>query len=241
MGREAQIIPELTDPQSGSVLIFGWRRVWYRWRVAKWTACHCGVTLRNKPKTEVSSFRCLSSRFPILAGTAGKCAPSFEDKAWKLGAQLLQEIHSKKSDELANGRIICQYWNYEMGPRANHCDGCTPLSGTGAFSQGSPPSVETMSLCTKGCHRKWLTAKTMATPTPDGNEKVEVAFWSTGKVGMTELPTTRTSPLAAATTGLKGLEAIIPIRSHTSYINYYRFQWSLSITWGYLGEDIDVL
>ena len=50
-----------------------------------------------------------------------------------------------------------------------------------------------------------------------------------------------TIPLAAATTGVKGLEAIIPIAPNTSYYHYYRSNGLVRSPGGYLGEDIDVL
>ena len=47
--------------------------------------------------------------------------------------------------------------------------------------------------------------------------------------------------LAAATTGVDGLEAIIPIAPGTSYYHYYRSNGLVRSPKGYLGEDADVL
>ena len=66
-------------------------------------------------------------------------------------------------------------------------------------------------------------------------------YWSTGKVGMTGTSYNGTLPLAAATTGVEGLEAIIPIAPNTSYYHYYRSNGLVRSPGGYLGEDIDVL
>ncbi len=74
----------------------------------------------------------------------------------------------------------------------------------------------------------------------DSDETVE-AFWSTGKVGMTGTSYNGTLPLAAATTGVQGLEAIIPIAPNTSYYHYYRSNGLVRHPGGYMGEDIDVL
>ena len=71
-------------------------------------------------------------------------------------------------------------------------------------------------------------------------EEVE-AYWSTGKVGMTGTSYNGTLPLAAATTGVDGLEAIIPIAPNTSYYHYYRSYGLVRSPGGYLGEDVDVL
>jgi X-Pro dipeptidyl-peptidase len=50
-----------------------------------------------------------------------------------------------------------------------------------------------------------------------------------------------TLPLAAATTGVEGLEAIIPLSANTSYYQYYRANGLVRSPGGYLGEDVDVL
>ena len=75
---------------------------------------------------------------------------------------------------------------------------------------------------------------------PDGDEEV-VADWCTGKVGMTGTSYNGTIPLAAATTGVEGLEAIIPVAPNTSYYHYYRSNGLIRHPCGYLGEDIDCL
>jgi glycosidase len=50
-----------------------------------------------------------------------------------------------------------------------------------------------------------------------------------------------TLPLAAATTGVKGLEVVIPVSPNTSYYHYYRSNGLVRSPGGYLGEDVDVL
>src|SRR5690606_30926070 len=59
--------------------------------------------------------------------------------------------------------------------------------------------------------------------------------------GMTGTSYNGTIPLAAATTGVEGLEAIIPIAPNTSYYHYYRSNGLVRSPGGYLGEDVDVL
>lgn len=76
----------------------------------------------------------------------------------------------------------------------------------------------------------------------DRDRKTEVkADWCTGKVGMTGVSYNGTLPLAAATTGVEGLEAIIPMAPNTSYYHYYRSHGLVRHPGGYMGEDIDVL
>lgn len=86
----------------------------------------------------------------------------------------------------------------------------------------------------------WLNGRAKGFATPDGSEEV-VADWSTGKVGMTGTSYNGTLPLAAATTGVDGLEAIIPVAPNTSYYHYYRSHGLVRHPGGWLGEDIDFL
>jgi X-Pro dipeptidyl-peptidase len=111
--------------------------------------------------------------------------------------------------------------------------------GTG-LSQGCPTvGGENESLAPKAVI-DWLNGRARGFTTPDGDERVE-AFWSTGQVGMTGTSYNGTLPLAAATTGVDGLEAIIPIAPNTSYYHYYRSNGLVRSPGGYLGEDVDVL
>ena len=86
----------------------------------------------------------------------------------------------------------------------------------------------------------WLNGRAAGYTAPDGGEEV-VADWSTGRVGMTGRSYRGTIPVAAATTGVEGLEAIIPVAPNTSYYRYYRSNGLVRSPGGYLGEDIDVL
>ena len=87
---------------------------------------------------------------------------------------------------------------------------------------------------------EWLAGKDNGYKERTGDEKVH-AFWSTGNVGMTGTSYNGTLPLAAATTGVEALKAIIPVAPNTSYYHYYRSNGLVRSPGGYLGEDIDVL
>ena len=111
--------------------------------------------------------------------------------------------------------------------------------GTG-LSQGCPTTGgENESLAPKAVI-DWLNGRARGFTTVDGDEPVE-AYWSTGKVGMTGTSYNGTLPVAAATTGVEGLEAIIPVAANTSYYHYYRSNGLIRHPGGYMGEDIDVL
>jgi X-Pro dipeptidyl-peptidase len=111
--------------------------------------------------------------------------------------------------------------------------------GTG-LSQGCPTvGGKNESLAPKAVV-DWLNGRAMGYRTIDGDTPV-VATWATGKVGMTGTSYNGTLPLAAATTGVEGLAAIIPIAPNTSYYHYYRSHGLVRHPGGWLGEDIDFL
>jgi X-Pro dipeptidyl-peptidase len=86
----------------------------------------------------------------------------------------------------------------------------------------------------------WLNGRAKGFTSVDGNEEVK-ADWCTGKVGMIGTSYNGTLCLAAATTGVDGLECIVPVAPNTSYYHYYRSNGLVRHPGGYMGEDIDVL
>lgn len=111
--------------------------------------------------------------------------------------------------------------------------------GTG-LSQGCPTiGRDNESLAPKAVI-DWLNGRAKGFTTPDGDEQV-TAYWCTGKVGMTGTSHPGTLALAAATTGVDGLEVIIPIAPNTSPYHYYRSNGLVRHPGGYLGEDIDLM
>jgi len=111
--------------------------------------------------------------------------------------------------------------------------------GTG-LSDGSPTVGGANETLAPKAVIDWLCGRAKGYTSRDGQEEVK-AFWSTGKVGMTGTSYNGTLPLAAATTGVEGLEAIIPIAPNTSYYHYYRSNGLVRSPGGYIGEDVDVL
>jgi X-Pro dipeptidyl-peptidase len=111
--------------------------------------------------------------------------------------------------------------------------------GTG-LSQGCPTIGGPPEILAPKAVIDWLNGRARGYTTVHGTERV-TAHWSTGKVGMTGTSYNGTIPVAAATTGVDGLEAIIPIAPNTSYYRYYRSNGLVRHPGGYLGEDMDVL
>jgi X-Pro dipeptidyl-peptidase len=87
----------------------------------------------------------------------------------------------------------------------------------------------------------WLNGRAAGYTTPTGNERVDATSWSTGHVGMIGTSYNGTLALAAATTGVEGLEVVIPVAPNTSYYHYYRSNGLVRSPGGYPGEDVDVL
>ena len=112
--------------------------------------------------------------------------------------------------------------------------------GTG-LSQGCPTVGDAPEQLAPKAVIDWLNGRAKGYTTADGTEEVVATGWSTGKVGMTGTSYNGTIPLAAAVTGVAGLEAIIPIAPNTSYYHYYRSNGLVRHPGGWLGEDIDFL
>jgi X-Pro dipeptidyl-peptidase len=87
----------------------------------------------------------------------------------------------------------------------------------------------------------WLNGRAPGFSKIDGTTPDVVATWATGSVGMTGTSYNGTIPVAAATTGVAGLDAIIPVAPNTSYYHYYRSNGLVRHPGGWLGEDIDFL
>jgi len=111
--------------------------------------------------------------------------------------------------------------------------------GTG-LSTGCPTVGDTPERYAPAAVIDWLNGRAKGFTTRTGTDEVK-ATWTTGKVGMTGTSYNGTIPLAAATTGVPGLEAIIPIAPNTSYYHYYRSNGLVRHPGGWLGEDIDFL
>lgn len=112
--------------------------------------------------------------------------------------------------------------------------------GTG-LSQGCPTIGGDNEALAPKAVVDWLNGRAKGYTAPVGGTEVSATAWSTGKVGMTGTSFNGTLPLAAATTGVAGLEAIIPIAPNTSYYHYYRSNGLVRHPGGWLGEDIDFL
>lgn len=198
---------------------------------------HVAVTRPKQTDTEGLKLPVVYETSPYFAGTAGFPDGMFWDVKHELGEIAGDRVHpevTRKGERpiISNSQI--RTW-VPRGYIVVH----SSSPGTG-LSQGSPTvGGDNESLAPKAVI-DWLCGRAKGYTTPDGDETVS-AYWCTGKVGMTGTSYNGTLPLAAATTGVEGLEAIIPIAPNTSYYHYYRSNGLVRSPGGYLGEDIDVL
>ncbi|MET0424141.1 MAG: Xaa-Pro dipeptidyl-peptidase [Actinoplanes sp.] len=84
----------------------------------------------------------------------------------------------------------------------------------------------------------WLNGRA---PAFDESGAAVTAAWTTGRTGMIGTSYNGTLPNAVATTGVPGLETIVPIAAISSWYDYYRANGGVVAPGGYPGEDADVL
>ncbi|MDX6282732.1 MAG: X-Pro dipeptidyl-peptidase, partial [Kribbellaceae bacterium] len=112
-------------------------------------------------------------------------------------------------------------------PGTGHSDGC-PTSGGSNETLAGKAVID------------WLNGRVPAYTTRDGDTPA-VASWTTGKVGMMGTSYNGTIPEAVATTGVQGLEAIVPISAISDWYDYYRANGMVRAPGTFQGEDLDVL
>ncbi|WP_167617353.1 Xaa-Pro dipeptidyl-peptidase [Maribellus sediminis] len=199
---------------------------------------HVDVTRPRETETEGLKLPVIYNSSPYFAGTAGNDPAYFHDVKHELGEPGKPITHPTEIQRRGKRPIISTGHVNTWVPRG-YIVVHSSSPGTG-LSDGVPTvGGDNESLAPKAVI-DWLCGRAKGYTTRTGNEEVK-AYWSTGKVGMTGTSYNGTLPLAAATTGVEGLEAIIPIAPNTAYYNYYRSNGLVRSPGGYLGEDVDVL
>ena len=197
---------------------------------------HVSVTRPIQTETEGLKLPVIYVTSPYFAGVAPETEGSFWNVKHEIGEEVEGIIHPSvirrgKRPIISNSHI--RKW-VPRGYIVVH----SSSPGTG-LSQGAPTVGGINESLAPKAVIDWLCGRVSGYTSPYGNEIIK-AYWSTGKVGMTGTSYNGTLPLAAATTGVEGLEAIIPIAPNTSYYHYYRSNGLVRSPGGYLGEDIDV-
>jgi X-Pro dipeptidyl-peptidase len=198
---------------------------------------HVAVTRPLQTESEGLKLPIIYESSPYYAGTAENIPGLFWDVKHELGEK---EKPRTKVAVIRRGKrpIISNTLIKTWVPRG-YIVVHSSSPGTG-LSDGAPTVGGINESLAPKAVIDWLNGRVKGFSSREGTEIV-TAFWSTGKVGMTGTSYNGTIPIAAATTGVLGLEAIIPVAPNTSYYHYYRSNGLVRSPGGYLGEDIDVL
>ncbi len=199
---------------------------------------HVAVTRPKQTETEELKLPVIYETSPYFAGTAGNDRAYFWNPRQEVGGEPPERKFAPKFEPKGERPIISNSQIKEWLPRG-YIVVHSSSPGTG-LSQGCPTVGGINESLAPKAVIDWLCGRGKGFTEVDGDEPV-IASWCTGKIGMTGTSYNGTLPLAAATTGVEGLEAIIPIAPNTSYYHYYRSNGLVRHPGGYLGEDIDVL
>ncbi|GAB5535550.1 MAG: Xaa-Pro dipeptidyl-peptidase [Rubricoccaceae bacterium] len=198
---------------------------------------HAAVVRPAQTETEGLKVPVIYESSPYFAGTVGNVPGLFWNVQHEIGAEpptrtLGPAFAPRLRPGISNSHV--NTWVprgfavvHSSSPGTGLSEGCPTVGG---LNESLAPKAVV----------DWLNGRAKGYTQARGGEEV-VADWSTGKVGMTGTSYNGTLPLAAATTGVEGLEAIIPVAPNTSYYHYYRSNGLVRSPGGYLGEDIDVL
>ena len=199
---------------------------------------HVDVTRPRQTETQGIKLPVIYVSSPYFGGTCVNGQEYFWDVRHELGAEPPERKHPPAIKRKDTRPIISKTHVNQWVPHG-YAVVHSSSPGTG-FSQGAPTvNAENESQAPKAVI-DWLNGRAPGYTTVDGNERVE-AYWSTGKVGMTGTSYLGSLTLAAATTGVDGLEVIIPVAPNTSPYHYYRSNGLVRHPGGYLGEDADYL
>ena len=198
---------------------------------------HVAVVRPEQTDTEDLKVPVIYGTSPYYAGTAGGGLYFFWNVNQELGEEPPERVHPEQPRLRLRPGISNAFVDSWVPRGFAVVHSSSP--GTG-LSQGCPTVGGANESLAPKAVIDWLNGRARGFTAAEGGEAV-AADWSTGKVGMTGTSYNGTLPLAAATTGVEGLEAIIPVAPNTSYYHYYRSNGLVRSPGGYLGEDIDAL
>lgn len=198
---------------------------------------HVDVTRPRQTETDGLKVSILYGSSPYFAGT------SRDDSNWdvnhELGADSPRRRPLTPPQHQPNRHRISNALVNEWVPRGFavvHSEATGTGLSDGCATVGDYPERAPMKFVVD-----WLNGRAKGYTTDTGMVEVSATSWSTGKVGMIGTSYEGTLPLAAATTGVEGLEVVVPVSPNTSYYHYYRANGLVRSPGGYLGEDVDVL
>ncbi len=116
---------------------------------------------------------------------------------------------------------------HSESPGTGNSTGC-PNSGAPIETHGATAVID------------WLNGRRTGYTTRAGTTEVS-ASWHNGNTAMMGTSYNGTIPIAAASTGVEGLKAIVPISAISDWYDYYRANGMTRAPGGFQGEDLDVL
>ncbi|MEZ5977702.1 MAG: Xaa-Pro dipeptidyl-peptidase [Planctomycetota bacterium] len=235
---EAQVVRAFRDPKSWIV-----QSLWVETEFdsdgnGKPDRVHVDVFRPGQTETEGLKVPVVYETSPYYSGVGGDDKAFFWNPEHELGETPPKHdnpppIRHREDTEFIS-RSLTSTWVprgfavvHSESPGTGNSQGCPTIGG--ANEALAPKAVV-----------DWLNGRAIGFTSIDGDETVE-ATWCTGKVGMIGTSYNGTLPIAAATTGVEGLEAIVPVSPNTSYYHYYRANGLVRHPGGYMGEDVDVL
>ena len=235
---QTQVIPEFEDPDLWIRHDLWVETVFDSDGDGRLDRMHVDVTRPRQTEIQAIKLPVIYISSPYFGGTSSTAREFFWDVRHEPGATPPQRKHPPAIKRKETRPIISKALVGEWVPHG-YAVVHSSSPGTG-LSQGCPTiGADNESLAPKAVV-DWLNGRARGYTSPDGNEPV-VAYWCTGKVGMTGTSHPGTLALAAATTGVDGLEVIIPVAPNTSPYHYYRSNGLVRHPLGFLGEDIDYM
>ncbi|HLP74127.1 MAG TPA: Xaa-Pro dipeptidyl-peptidase [Bacteroidales bacterium] len=198
---------------------------------------HTDVVRPKQTETEKLKLPVIYESSPYFAGTADDDQEYFWNVRQELDTVQEKHAHPPRINRTGKRPVISNSHTswvpygfivvHSSAPGTGYSQGCPTIGG-------SPERLAPKAVI------DWLNGRAKGFTTPDGNEEVK-AYWTTGKIGMIGTSYNGTIPFAAATTGVDGLECVIPVSPNNSYYHYYRSNGLVRNPGGYPGEDVDVL
>ena len=199
---------------------------------------HVDVTRPYQTDTEGLKLPVIYATSPYYSGTSKAGDEHFWDVHHEIGA--VPPEHPDAPEVIRRGKrpVISKSEIKKWLPRG-YIIVHSSSPGTG-LSQGSPTIGGRNETLAPKAVIDWLCGRAKGYTTPYGDATVK-AFWAKCSVGMTGTSYNGALPVAVSTTGVEGLNAIIPIAPVTSWYHYYRSNGLVRNPGGYPGEDVDVL
>ena len=169
---------------------------------------HVDVTRPGQTDTEDLEVPVIYESSPYYSGTGSTASDYFWDVRQELGADPPRR-GDMPTIRYRDPRAVISNSHVETWVPRGFAVVHSEAPGTGQ-SQGCPTIGGPVEALAPKAVIDWLNGRAPGFDAPVGGERVE-AYWSTGKVGMTGTSYNGTIPVAAATTGVDGLEAIIPV------------------------------